>query len=79
MTGSRNGQGAADTSVGAPAAVGGLPGPVVHLRAGMIAETVSCVIFVPVDVVKERLQQRLRGGVAHGPHVATDSARSGKL
>ena len=27
-----------------------------HLCSGMVAEAVSCVVFVPVDVVKERLQ-----------------------
>ena len=29
---------------------------VVHLSAGLFAEAVSCVVFVPVDVIKERLQ-----------------------
>lgn len=35
-----------------------------HFGAGMAAETVSCLIYVPVDVVKERLQvqRRLRSG-----------------
>jgi hypothetical protein len=28
----------------------------IHLFSGFLAETVSCVVFVPVDVVKERLQ-----------------------
>jgi len=28
----------------------------IHLACGMFAETVACVVFVPVDVVKERLQ-----------------------
>lgn len=28
----------------------------VHFSAGMIAETVACIIYVPVDVIKERLQ-----------------------
>jgi hypothetical protein len=28
----------------------------VHFCSGMIAETVACVIYVPVDVIKERLQ-----------------------
>jgi len=28
----------------------------VHLAGGMIAETVSCVLWVPIDVVKERMQ-----------------------
>eukprot|EP00941_MAST-03F_sp_MAST-3F-sp1_P000313 g313.t1 len=30
--------------------------PVVHLTAGMLAEVFSCVLWVPIDVVKERLQ-----------------------
>mmetsp|Transcript_53480 Transcript_53480/g.98923 ORF Transcript_53480/g.98923 Transcript_53480/m.98923 type:complete len:316 (-) Transcript_53480:80-1027(-) len=30
--------------------------PAVHLLAGLGAEAVACIIFVPVDVVKERLQ-----------------------
>lgn len=29
---------------------------VVHFAAGILAETVACVIYVPVDVIKERLQ-----------------------
>jgi len=33
------------------AAIGG---PLVLFCAGMIAETLACVIYVPVDVVKER-------------------------
>lgn len=35
-----------------------------HFAAGMAAETVSCLVYVPVDVVKERLQvqRRLRSG-----------------
>ena len=33
----------------------------------MVAETVSCVLFVPVDVVKERLQVQRRPG--HTPQV----------
>jgi Mitochondrial carrier protein len=28
----------------------------VHFGAGMIAETIACIIYVPVDVIKERLQ-----------------------
>jgi hypothetical protein len=28
----------------------------VHFASGLIAETISCVIYVPVDVVKERMQ-----------------------
>ena len=29
---------------------------VVHFTAGILAETVACIIYVPVDVIKERLQ-----------------------
>lgn len=29
---------------------------VIHFSAGMIAETLACIIYVPVDVVKERMQ-----------------------
>ena len=28
----------------------------VHFTAGMIAESISCIVFVPVDVIKERMQ-----------------------
>ncbi len=28
----------------------------VHFMSGMLAETVSCIVYVPVDVVKERMQ-----------------------
>ena len=27
-----------------------------HLAAGLLAETVSCVLYVPIDVIKERMQ-----------------------
>jgi len=41
-----------------------IPGPVVHLAGGMFAEAISCTIFVPVDVIKERMQvyQPTKGG-----------------
>lgn len=40
---------------------------VVHFSAGMIAETVACIIYVPVDVIKERLQVQHGGhGTKHG-------------
>jgi hypothetical protein len=29
---------------------------VVHFCSGMIAETIACIVYVPVDVIKERLQ-----------------------
>jgi len=32
------------------------PGPAIHLTGGMLAEAISCVVFVPVDVIKERMQ-----------------------
>jgi len=35
-----------------------------HLAAGMGAEAAACLIFVPVDVIKERLQVQQRAGVA---------------
>jgi hypothetical protein len=28
----------------------------IHFSAGMLAETIACIIYVPVDVIKERLQ-----------------------
>jgi len=36
----------------------------VHFASGMIAETVSCVVYVPVDVIKERMQVQQRLGSA---------------
>lgn len=33
-----------------------LPNWLVHFSAGMLAETIACTVFVPVDVVKERMQ-----------------------
>jgi len=42
----------------------------VHFTAGMIAESLSCIIFVPVDVIKERLQ------VQHPVSEATKSSES---
>ena len=40
----------------AAAAGGPLPAWLGHLGAGLAAEAVSCVLYVPVDVVKERMQ-----------------------
>lgn len=34
----------------------------VHFVCGMLAEAVSCIVFVPVDVTKERMQIQLREG-----------------
>ena len=39
----------------------------VHFSAGMFAESISCIIYVPVDVVKERMQvQRSGDGLVTG-------------
>jgi len=38
------------------ASMGGEQDFVIHFASGMIAETVACVVYVPVDVVKERMQ-----------------------
>lgn len=40
----------------------GSGGAAVHLTSGLLAETVSCIVFVPVDVIKERLQVQKLGG-----------------
>jgi hypothetical protein len=47
-------------------ALAGAPAAPSHFVAGMAAEAVSCVIYVPVDVVKERLQVRALGGGGGG-------------
>ncbi len=39
-----------------PGSSNGVSSPLIHLSAGMLAETLACVIYVPVDVIKERLQ-----------------------
>jgi hypothetical protein len=39
---------------------GGTAAPLQHLTAGVAAEAVSCVVWVPVDVVKERMQSQHR-------------------
>mmetsp|Transcript_76389 Transcript_76389/g.181691 ORF Transcript_76389/g.181691 Transcript_76389/m.181691 type:complete len:314 (-) Transcript_76389:68-1009(-) len=41
--------------------------PAVHLAAGLGAEAVACIIFVPVDVVKERMQVQRKGVAAAQP------------
>jgi hypothetical protein len=41
----------------------------VHFASGMLAEAVSCVVYVPVDVVKERMQVQRRN--------ATDATTTG--
>lgn len=42
----------------------------VHFSSGMLAEAVTCTIYVPVDVVKERMQvqQRLNFDANSNPH-----------
>ena len=47
-----------------------LPPPVAHLCAGLAAEAVSCTLYVPVDVVKERMQ------VQRPPAVGSSSSSS---
>ncbi|CAB9504729.1 Mitochondrial aspartate-glutamate transporter AGC1 [Seminavis robusta] len=42
----------------------------IHFSAGMIAETIACIIYVPVDVIKERLQ------VQHAASSSNNSASS---
>jgi hypothetical protein len=32
------------------------PNPLVHLLAGFSAEVVCCIVYVPIDVLKERMQ-----------------------
>ncbi len=43
-----------------PSPLNGASSPLIHLSAGMLAETLACVIYVPVDVIKERLQVQQR-------------------
>ena len=38
---------------------------VAHFLSGMIAEALSCVLWVPIDVVKERLQIQEKGGAGN--------------
>jgi len=46
----------------------------VHLLSGVIAEAICCILFVPVDVVKERLQvQRPFQGTVKNAHVYSGS------
>ena len=43
-----------------------LPPSVSSLTAGFLAETVACVIYVPVDVLKERMQiSTLPGSISY--------------
>ena len=37
----------------------------IHFVSGISAETIACLIYVPVDVVKERLQVQRQGGSFH--------------
>ena len=39
----------------------------VHFMSGMLAETVSCIIYVPVDVVKERMQVQRKVNASLSP------------
>lgn len=53
--------------------VSGIPEFAIHFTAGMLAETFACIVYVPVDVVKERLQvQRVKeaGMIYHGSYDA---------
>lgn len=47
---------------------------VVHFLAGMFAETVACIVYVPVDVIKERMQ--VQHSIAPGDAAAAATATS---
>ena len=52
---------------------------IAHFLAGMIAEAVCCAVFVPIDVVKERLQIQEQGGRGNyrgGMHALTTIYRT---
>lgn len=46
----------------------------VHFASGMLAETIACIVYVPVDVVKERLQVQQR--IHRDNHKHSASSRS---
>jgi len=37
-----------------------LPEFAIHFTSGMLAETIACIVYVPVDVIKERLQVQVQ-------------------
>lgn len=43
---------------------------IVHFAAGMIAETIACIVYVPVDVVKERMQVQHSNKLTSGQGLA---------
>lgn len=43
-----------------------IPEFAVYFTAGMLAETFACIIYVPVDVIKERLQVQSNDAVKGG-------------
>lgn len=45
----------------------GMPSSVVHFVSGMVAETISCVFWVPIDVIKERMQIQRSPASLHQP------------
>ena len=47
-----------------------------HFAAGMVAETFSCVLWVPIDVTKERLQIQEKGGAASNYRGSVDAIRT---
>ena len=47
-----------------------------HFAAGMVAETFSCVLWVPIDVTKERLQIQEKGGGASNYRGSVDAIRT---
>ncbi|KXS18084.1 mitochondrial carrier [Gonapodya prolifera JEL478] len=49
------------------AAFPSLPLPVTYFTAGIVAESLSCVLWVPIDVVKERMQVQVRPSSAGSP------------
>jgi hypothetical protein len=50
-----------------PGSGAGLAGAGGHLIAGLLAEASSCVLWVPIDVIKERMQVQARGGAWYYP------------
>ena len=46
----------------------------VHFASGMFAETVSCVLWVPIDVLKERMQIQRVPGKGNGAGLSASKA-----
>jgi hypothetical protein len=54
-----------------------IPESAIHFSSGMLAEIIACIVYVPVDVIKERLQVQRNSPVKLDGNIISGSGNSG--